>query len=66
MNSKPSKLVSVDETAQISDREAPGSNPGPSTILVFKIHCSRAAPEFDGAQPGHNFVGNYRDVAVRS
>jgi hypothetical protein len=28
---KPSKSISVDETAEISDREAPGSNPGPPT-----------------------------------
>jgi hypothetical protein len=53
-------------TETVRDREAPGSNPGPPTIFVFKIRCSRAAPESDGAQPGHNFVGNYRNVAVRS
>ena len=39
-SSKDSKTVWVDESAQVSDREALSSNPGPPTNLVLKIGVS--------------------------
>ncbi len=45
----------------VRDLEAPGSNPGPPTIFVFKISDSGGCLESPGAQPGHRFLGNYRN-----
>jgi hypothetical protein len=53
------------ELRRVRDREAPGSNPGPPTIFVFKLKRFPVLSGVDGAQAGHNFVENYRNLAVQ-
>ena len=52
-------------TNTVRDREAPGSNPGPPTIFVFRIDLFLTLSGVDGSQPRHNFMGKYRNLGVR-
>ena len=53
------------DVRRVRDREAPGSNPGPPTISVFETRDFPASSGADGSQPGHNFLGNDRNLGVR-
>ncbi len=44
----------------VRDREAPGSNPGPPTILVFKIGDFWRRPELTGHSRGTDSLEPYR------
>jgi hypothetical protein len=48
----------------VRDREAPGSNPGPPTIFVFKTRRFEGSSGITDTPPYHNFLENYRNPVV--